>query len=86
MTCLHFLQVGVFVANLICKKTILLRSFWFHVQNGNAASTQEPGCKTLEISDSQTLPNQPMLESSKVHFYIPLKYLIPLHHVSFLVK
>ena len=86
ITCFHFLQVGVFVANLICKKTILLRSFLFHLQNDNAASVQEPGCKTLEISDPVTLPNHPMLESSKVHFYIPLKYLSPLQHVSLLVK
>ncbi|KGN61042.1 ubiquitin carboxyl-terminal hydrolase 23 [Cucumis sativus] len=34
--------------------------------NDNAASVQEPGCKTLEISDPVTLPNHPMLESSKV--------------------
>lgn len=86
MSCLHFLQVGVFVANLICKKLILLRSFWFHVQNDNAASTQDSGCKTLEKSDPEILPSQQMLESSKVHLYIPLRCLSVQHNVSCLVS
>lgn len=43
------------------------------MQNGNAALTKESGCKTLEKSYPEILPDQPKSESSKVHLYIPLK-------------
>lgn len=65
---------------------LLFRSFWFHVQNDNAASTQGSRCKTLEKPDTEILPNQPMSESSKVHLCFSIEMPQPSKHVSCLVS